>query len=264
MIIDSHLHLSITSGEKDFTEVKDKLLKEMDENEIDKAIVIPDNLHNSLCSDLDTTEKLIKDNQRFLMVATLKIDEINRDNLEKVEHLFAEKKAIGFKIFPGHDPVYPTDEEWLPVINLCVGYNFPLIIHTGINVGNKEVAKYNDPKYIVQLAKENPRLKIIICHYFWPKLEYCFETVKNFTNIYFDTSALADEDVIKECGGIEKIKEILEKTMKNRQDSLIFGTDWPIGNIKKHKDLIESLNVSQNQKEMIFSDNAISVFGIKK
>lgn len=260
MIIDSHLHLSITAGEKNFAEAKDRLVAEMKKNKIGEAIIIPDNLHNGLCADLGTIEKLVKNDKRFLMVATLKAEEVNKKNIGKIEQLFENKKAIGFKIFPGHDPVYPTDERWLPIINLCIKYKFPLMIHTGINIGKKNVAKYNDPKYIAEIARENPKLKIIVCHYFWPELEYCLNTLKNFGNVYFDTSALAIKEVIEASGGIEKIQEVLTQTIKNRGDSLIFGTDWPIGNIKKHKELINSLDLNGKTKQKIFSENAKKLF----
>jgi predicted TIM-barrel fold metal-dependent hydrolase len=47
-----------------------------------------------------------------------------------------------------------------------------VIIHTGINSGDFNCAKYNDPKYVVEVARKYPKLKIIIAHYFWPKKSY--------------------------------------------------------------------------------------------
>jgi hypothetical protein len=263
MIIDAHLHLSIMQKEKNFEEVKKRLLLDMNKNKISKAIVIPDNLHGTSCADLDVLENILGKNKKFLIIATLRVDEINSKNLKKIEVIFKSHKAVGFKIFPGHDPIYPTDKRWLPVIKLCKKYDVPFIIHTGINLNDKNVAKYNDPKYISELAKNNKTLKIVVCHYFWPKINYCFDQLKKFTNVYFDTSALAHEEVIKECGGIKNIQRILEKTMENRKNSLIFGTDWPIVSFEKSIGLINSLNLSQNQKEKIFSENANAVFSIK-
>ena len=151
----------------------------------------------------------------------------------------------GFKIFPGHDPVYPTDRRWLPVYQLCIKYNLPLIIHTGINTNNRKCAVYNDPKHIVKVARTHPELKIIIAHYFWPELDYCFSITNDFHSIYFDISGLADPEVVDASGGIERVKAILVKTIRRRVDSLIFGTDWPMCDVKKHIDLIDSLNLTQ-------------------
>lgn len=261
MIIDSHVHISIIAkGDNSFELVKQNLLREMKINKVARAIVIPDNVPNPKCANLEAVIKLTKNEPKLAMVATLKAGQTNDGNLKKLEKLFLKKLALGFKIFPGHDPVYPTDKRWRPIFKLCQNYNLPLIIHTGINSGNRSVAKYNDPKHIVKVAKDFKNLKIIIAHYFWPELDYCFKTTTGFDNIYFDTSALADPEIIKESGGIKKIRQILVKTVERRPNSVLFGTDWPIGNIKKHINLINSLAISDKDKKNIFYQNSTLLF----
>jgi len=138
----------------------------------------------------------------------------------------------------------------------------PLIIHTGINSGNKKIAKYNDPKHIIKIAKSFPKLNIIIAHYFWPRLDYCLKITEGFDNIFFDTSAMADPEVVKESGGIKKVRQILTKTINRRSNSVLFGTDWPICKIKKHIDLINSLPISDKDKKNIFYKNSINLFNL--
>lgn len=262
MIIDSHVHISVSDDKKTFLQKRADLLLNMKKNKIGRAIVISDNIHNSSCADLDTVIELTRKLPELLMVGTLQISEINKSNLKKIEKLLSKKIIRGFKIFPGHDPVYPTDKKWFPIYELCQKYDFPLIIHTGINARDEECAKYNDPKYIVKVAKLYPNLKIIIAHYFWPKLDYCFTVTEKIDNIYFDTSGLADEEVVAASGGIEKIKEILIKTIRRRQDSVIFGSDWPMCDAKAHIDLIDSLFVTKKEKEAVFAKNAIKIFNL--
>ncbi|OGY44611.1 MAG: hypothetical protein A3J62_00855 [Candidatus Buchananbacteria bacterium RIFCSPHIGHO2_02_FULL_38_8] len=264
MIIDSHIHISKTSKVGSFDLVKTKLLKEMGLNGITKALVIPDNVPNPQCADLEAVIKLIKNEPKLSMVATLKIEQINKESLKKIEGLFLKKQALGFKIFPGHDPVYPTDKKWLPIFGLCLKYGLPLIIHTGINSNNKSVAKYNDPKHIIKVAKNFKNLNIIIAHYFWPRLDYCFKMTEGFKNIYFDTSALADPEVVSKSDGIKKIREILTKTIKRRVNSVLFGTDWPMCQIKPHIKLINSLPLNQMEKDNIFYRNFLSIFKLKR
>jgi len=102
-------------------------------------------------------------------------------------------------------------------------------------------------------------LKIVISHYFWPKVEYCHTVTKPFENIYFDTSALADEEVTRETG-LEKIKEVLTLTADERPNNVLFGTDYAICSIAKHIDLINSLDIGGARKERIFCRNAIELF----
>jgi len=260
MIIDSHVHVSRLKKWGNFLQAKDSLLVSMKRNKIDYSIVIPDNLHSSTCADLETVTNLIRNQPKMYMVGTLKITEINKTNLEKIARLSNKKIIRGFKIFPGHDPIYPTDKRWRPVYKICQKYNFPLIIHTGINTGNKKIAKYNDPKHIVKIAKLYPKLKIVIAHYFWPKLDYCFSITNNIDNIYFDTSGLADPEVVSASGGIKKIREILTKTIKRKNNSVLFGSDWPMCDVKKHIDLINSLPITKKEKEAVFSKNSFELF----
>jgi predicted TIM-barrel fold metal-dependent hydrolase len=261
MIIDSHVHISYLKDKKEFFDIKKDLFLNMKKNGIECSIVIPDNVHGTSCADLENVLRLVKNEKKLYAIGTLKIEEINAGNITKIEKLFQQKLIKGFKIFPGHDPIYPTDKRLYPIYDLCVKYNYPLIIHTGINSSNDiSCAKYNDPKYIVQIAKKYRELKIIIAHYFWPEFDYCFNLTNGFKNIYFDTSALADPEVTEMSGGIEKIKQVLYKTIKRSTDSVIFGTDWPMCDPKRHIDLINSLKINREEKEKIFCGNSLRVF----
>lgn len=263
MIIDSHTHISLMTKRESFELAKQKLLQEMQDNRISKAFVIPDNVPNSQCADLENVIILIKNEPQLFLIAAYQAKQLKGDKIKRLKELFATRQAYGFKIFPGHDLVYPTDKRWLPALKLCQKYNLPFIIHTGINSGNRLAAKYNDPKHIIKLAENYKNLKIIIAHYFWPKLDYCFKMTQGFDNIYFDTSGLADSEVVEMSGGIKKIKEILTKTIKRRKESVLFGTDWPMGKIKPHLNLINSLKISRDEKNNILYKNAVRVFGIK-
>jgi len=262
MIIDSHLHLSITGDkEKSFNDVKENLIFDMEENGVSHCIVIPDNISGTNCADMAEVQKAIAGDERFFMMATLKIGEIE-NKISEMENLFKRRSVVGFKTFPGHDPIYPTDKRWLPIYDLCEKCNIPLVIHTGINSNDEKASGYNDPKYIIQIAQKYENLKIVIAHYFWPKLDYCYETTNGFDNIYFDTSALADQEVIEKSGGIDKIKEILVKTVKRNPKSVLSATDWPMAKISDHIALIKSLPISDMEKDNIFYKNAINLYSL--
>jgi uncharacterized protein len=128
---------------------------------------------------------------------------------------------------------------------------------------DNKCSKYNDPKYLVQISKRYPRLKIGIAHFYWPKLDYCYEVTKNNPNIYFDISSMADKEVIKKSGGIEKVVSILKKTVNNRSDKVVFGTDWPMCKIKDHIDIIESLKLKSDIRKKIFYKNSINLYRLQ-
>jgi predicted TIM-barrel fold metal-dependent hydrolase len=262
MIIDAHIHLPVVKKGFNFEKAKNKLLSDMKKNKVDYAIIIPDNIHGSAIGDLDVSLKLIKNERRLFLLGTIDIRKEGKEWIKKLDLLFKKRKIKGIKIFPGHDPIYPTDKRLIPVYKLCIKYDYPIVIHTGWNSNHSEAAKYNNPKYIIKIAKKFPKLKIIIAHYFWPEVEYCYKITRGFKNIYFDTSGLADDEVIKETG-LDKIKKVLEQSIRDNSESVLFGTDYAMCDIKKHIKLINSLKISKEDREKVFWKNAHKLFKLK-
>lgn len=143
---------------------------------------------------------------------------------------------------------------------LCQKLDVPVLFHTGENSGDSECAKWNDPKFIVEVAKKYLKLKVIITHYYWLKLDYCYEITKDVSNIYFELAALADDEVVEKSGGIEKMREVPMKTISDRPDNVIFGTDWPMCKIENHIELVKSLGLDNEAQDKIFWRNAAKVY----
>ncbi|MDO8571040.1 MAG: amidohydrolase family protein [Candidatus Daviesbacteria bacterium] len=262
MIIDSHVHLSIYEKQAiSLQDALDELLEEMRRNNVSYAIIIPDNIENDAkIADLDSAISLIKGKNNLFLLGSPQIIQRGSSEANRYKKLFIQGTIKGIKFFPGHDPYYPTDERCLSYFEMCQNLGIPVIFHTGENSNNPELSKYNDPKYIVEVAKKYPNLKVVITHYYWPRIEYCYEVTKNILNIYFELAGTADDEVLEKSGGIEKMREVLLKTVKDRPDQVIFGTDYPMCSIKKHIELVRSLNLSEDIKEKVFSGNAINLY----
>jgi predicted TIM-barrel fold metal-dependent hydrolase len=259
MIIDCHQHLPELKEGRTLTDSKEQLLQELKKSKADYAILIPDNTPVSKIGSLDEVLSLAEDDRRLFVMGTIDVQKDKEFHIRKLNNLFQSRRIVAVKIFPGHDTIYPTDKRLLPVYRLCIKYDLPIVIHTGASSKNPKAARYNDPKHIVKIAKKFQTLKIVIAHYFYPKVEYCYELTKPYKNIYFDTSGLADEEVIEETG-LDKIKRILTLTAKERPDNVVFGTDYAMCDIRKHIALIESLAIQRELKERIFSRNSIKLF----
>jgi predicted TIM-barrel fold metal-dependent hydrolase len=262
MKIDSHVHISIfENNAQNLEEAYVLLLKDMENNKVDFAIIIPDNIENlPNVADLDKAISLIKGNKKLFLLGSPQIIQRGSSEVAKYKELIKEGVVKGIKFFPGHDPYYPTDERCRPYYELCQNLDIPVLFHTGKNPGDDKCAEWNDPKYIVEVAKNYPDLKIIIAHYFWPKMDYCYEITKKVSNIYFDIAAMADDEVVEKSGGIEKIRSILKKTIEDGEDKIIFGTDWPICKIESHIDLIKSLGFGKDIEDKIFYKNAVKLY----
>lgn len=262
MIIDSHLHLTKNDSEENFNNAKKQLSANLVDNNISSAFIIADNLIGSNCADTKTLIKEFEDSKNIFTIGSPNILNPKDNEIDYLDKLLKNKSVIGLKLFPGHDPIYPTDSRCSDTYRLCLKYDVPVIIHTGINSGDTECAKYNDPQRIIEVAKKYPNLIIVIAHYFWPKMQYCYDITKPFKNIYFDTSAMADDEVVELSGGIDKVLHILENTIADKPENVIFGTDYPMCSTKKHIDMIDSLRISSALKEMVFCSNARKIFKV--
>lgn len=263
MIIDSHVHISLYEGNaKSLEDSFGLFLKEMKKNGVSGAIIIPDNIENSLSIvDFKKAVELIGDRKNLFLLGSPQIIQKGSSELKKYEELLKTRKILGLKFFPGHDPYFPTDERCLPYYEVCEKIGAPVIFHTGENSGDDSCIKWNDPIYIAEIARKYPKLKIVITHYYWPKMDYCYEITKNLPNIYFEIAAMADSEVVEKSGGIDKVKKILFKTILDRPDKVIFGTDWPMCKIEDHIKLIQSLHLDKTTESKVFYKNSEKLYG---
>ena len=261
MIIDAHIHLPQVSNERTYEQAKAITLADLEKESTDYAIVIPDNTPDSPIGDVDTCLDLVENEPKLFLLGTMDIEHQGKEWIAKLKNLIIQRKIVGMKIFPGHDPIYPTDHRLSPLYVLCQTHDIPMVIHTGWNVGHPEAAEYNDPKYIVQIARKYPDLKIVIAHYFWPEVTYCYEVTRSQANIYFDTSGLADEYVIEKTGA-SAIQSVLINTINESSHKVIFGTDYAMCNRRQHIELINGLPISKMAKEDVFWRNAVRLFNL--
>ena len=259
MIIDTHIHLPAVSEQRTYEQAKRITLQDLDRHGVDYAILIPDNYPGSPIGDVETCLRLVEGEPRLFLLGTIDVERQGREWLHTLETLLARRAIVGMKIFPGHDPIYPTDGRLYPVYELCQAYHAPMVVHTGWNSGHPEVAAYNDPRYIVEIARAYPALSLVIAHYFWPEVEYCYELTHDVPNIYYDTSGLADDEVV-EATGLDKIKTVLIDTLRDGPHRVVFGTDYAMCDRLEHIELIRSLPISEPVREQVFWRNAAHLF----
>jgi hypothetical protein len=229
---------------------------------ISYSIVIPDNVPNPKCADLNTLPELVRDKDHLFTMGTINIFHDRDEQIQKLEASLANKEICAIKLFPGHDPFYPIDERCSSIYELCVRFDVPVVIHTGINSDDIECAKYNDPKYAVELCEKYPRLKIVLAHFYWPKMQYCFDITKDQPNIYYDISAMGDPEVVKASGGWEAVVQVLKKVVLAKPANVLFGSDWPMCPVDKHIQLIKDLNLGFEAEEKIFALNAVALYSL--
>lgn len=126
MIIDSHLHLPKRAEGKTLADSKQELLRVLEECRVDYGIVIPDNVPSSEIGSLDEVLSLVENEKHLFVMGTINIRKDKESHIQKLDRLFRTERIVAVKIFPGWEPIFPSDRRLTPVYELCVKHDLPI------------------------------------------------------------------------------------------------------------------------------------------
>jgi uncharacterized protein len=261
-IIDSHVHLSMFGHEGlSFVQIRDSLISNMEKHGIRFSYIMPDSEVGNGVSVLDETLLIVKDHPQLKVLGTAHIPSLNNQLVSKLDALAAAGNVIGIKLYPGFELFYPDDIKCHALYKICLNHDIPVLFHSGETMDEAYREDYNSPKEIKKVATRFPGLKMIVAHFSQPHLEECKKLILEIPDVYADISGLAHPSVEKACGKKEIIS-ILEAIAKQQPGKILYATDWPICDTEKHIKLVESLDIPDSSKAMIFSGNSIRLFKV--
>ncbi len=163
-----------------------------------------------------------------------------------VEHII-ELGLHGVKLHPDIQAFKLDDYRCLKIYEMCEKKGLPILIHTGDSRYD-----YSNPNRLMPILDIYENLTIIGAHFggwsIWDEASQLLWDKKNF---YVDCSssffALSDE----------KIVEIIHRYGADR---VLFGSDYPMWNPLDEIKRLNSLDLTQSEKEKIFALNAEKLF----
>jgi uncharacterized protein len=257
MIIDSHTHLGETNGKKYTAE---DLIAAMGLAGVDRALVI--------AGKDDPTDEIIRQCEPYDQLGV--IGWVDYKNLEQqipnlVEYL-DNGKIKGLKFYTGYERYYPNDSKLFPLYKICEERNKPVIFHTGVlEVGYKGLLKQAHPIEIDEVATLHPNLKIVMAHFGNPWIMDAAAVVAKNPNVYVDLSgyfmeyqSITPEATQEFVSDLKRFKSFVGNFKK-----CLFGTDWPIYDLKEYKEAVEQLPLTEEEKELVFWGNAKQIFSLE-
>ena len=222
---------------------KEDLIKSMDENGIDRSIVIahppliPNEFILSECNN----------NDRLLPVVN--IPNTVKDP-KKALRDYVDQGAVALKIHAAADGKQNEDNHYRLLLEQANDLKLPVIIHTGcIHIQ----PAYKNPdmghaKHFEPWFKEYPNVTFVLAHmnYHYPEtaIEYC----ETYPNVYCDCSW--------------QPAEIIDEALKRIPKKIMFGTDWPLigSNQTTMVKRTESLLIDEAVKEQFYKQTAQKIF----
>jgi uncharacterized protein len=243
-IIDGHIHIGKWSNIFfNYETTVEQAIEVMKTSGIESAVCLP--------ADATPNSELFKsineqNEYKFYFAAWINPEDKELDN-------FLERNMNGISLFKFHPSVQKrkiTDDTYKKYIELAIENNKPIVVHCG---RWQEIASY---KFPLELSKKYPELKMILAHLGGDQpglyLE-CAKEVKNLNskNIYLGTESIREfyfiNQVVKTVGA----------------DKIIFGSDYNLGLPKMYIPIIDSLDITNSEKELIFSGNLLRLLNNK-
>ena len=257
MIIDSHVHIKIESGDTEGSEKAiGELLECMERIGIDGVCIAPivyndggDGYYpdkNSILFSADFMTEMVKRHKnRFYPLVWI------NGNLDTQFLMDMTKKYIlnglirGIKI---ENEINATDEKLEPFANFLEKNKVPMLFHSFYS---NEGRRYYDsvPSDIACLAQKHPELKIVMAH-----LNGCgfrgIQDIKRLPNVCIDTAGSGAEDGYLEYA----LKEL-------GPDRILYGSDYPGRDFAVQLARIDSVALAPETRRKLLGENAVRIFG---
>lgn len=187
-----------------------------------------------------------------------------RQAADQVERHLKRDSCAGIKLYPGYSPFYVYDRIYEPFYELAKLYKKPVAIHTGETAGSGALLRYGHPLTVDEAAASHPDVQFVMCHFGNPWLNDAAAVMSKNGNVAADLSGILEGafdtgNLFREQSGyMEALRTWLQYI--NYRD-VMFGTDWPLVNLKNYIEFIMAL-VPEKYYKSIFRENACRIYGL--
>ena len=155
----------------------------------------------------------------------------------------------GVKIHPDIQAFKIDDYRFLKIYELCEEEGLPILMHTGDSRYD-----YSNPNRLLPVMKIFTGLTVIGAHFGgWSLWETAVEELAGLPNLYVDCSSSFPY----------MSKEAATKVMRQYGiDRVLFGTDYPMWSPVKELETFLTLDLTDEERRLILSENAKKLFSI--
>ncbi|MBQ7335890.1 MAG: amidohydrolase [Clostridia bacterium] len=192
-------------------------------------------------------ESVVQANGLLTGLGTVHPDSADQDG--DVHHIM-ELGLHGVKIHPDIQQCAIDDPRFMRVYELCEENGLPILMHTG-----DYRYDFSNPNHLLPVLKRFPKLTIVGAHFGgWSVWEDAARELAGIPNLYVDCSSTFP--FLKD---VEKVQTLVERFGADR---VLFGTDYPMWALEPELKNFWQLRLSDRERRMILSENAIKIFSI--
>jgi predicted TIM-barrel fold metal-dependent hydrolase len=264
-LIDCHVHLNnYHEAERRPTEehVRD-LFTKMEEVGVDHAVVISSYKVSLDRPSVEELHELLAMDQRTTLVEGLRWRGDQRTDLFGLEERIRDGLVKGIKLYPGYDLYAINDPSLETVFRIAAKHDVPVMIHTGDTYSKTAKVRMAHPLLVDDVAVDYPDVRFVMCHLGNPWFQDAAEVLYKNDNVYADISGLTlgDFDYDFERYVAMRLKDMITY-MGDPGKQLMYGSDWPLVNMKPYVRLLGELDFTEEQLENVAWRTAAGLFKI--
>ena len=172
---------------------------------------------------------------------------------EETLDMIKEFSLKGFKLHAYYQDFKINDPKLDDMYAALEEAGLPVIFHAGYEIKGEFENCGSRPQEFIELKKRFKKLNIVLAHLGGNLMHDLVEKELTRLDVYFDTAYIA------EYISSEQFKRIVNK---HGAEKVLFASDSPWGDMKKHIDLVNDSGLNSAQKDMIFSKNAGYLYNI--
>lgn len=172
-----------------------------------------------------------------------------KEELERIKALGLK----GVKLHPDYQEFYINEERMFPIYEKIASLGLITVFHGGIDAGLYPDKHFSHPKHLKEALPHFKGAPVVMAHMGGWRMWDQVEEYLVGEDVYFDTS-MGNEYMEKE--------QFLRIVQNHGADKILFATDSPWSNLDIAIDYINNLPVSQEDKDKIFSGNALKLLGL--
>jgi predicted TIM-barrel fold metal-dependent hydrolase len=221
--------------------------------EIDKKVVARMERRNRW------TCELARENPKLSALIGVDILQAPEEMVEELGNKVTPLGAKGLKLHPIANECYPWDKRFWPVYTKAQELGTPILFHAGASELPGYSSEYEGVLHFESVAQSFPDLTIVLAHLGKGYYEDSVGLAARCPNIVFDTSTCFTEQGASEEEVTGKIYDIIRKIGPHR---VMFGSDWPWFDPLHDIEVIKSMELTDEEKTMIFGLNAERIYGL--
>jgi len=226
------------------------LLNALDKNNVDKAVVLPIATKPTQHEVVNSWAKQIESDR---IIPFGSVHPFGDDALEYLEKI-KESGLKGIKLHPDYQGFEFDDKRVYPVYEKCAQLGLIVIIHAGFDPVSPQKI-HATPKMIANVLSDIQNLTLVAGHLGgMQQWDGVYDILAgNFENLYLDTAFV--HQFIK--------NELFEKIIKkNGAQKILLASDMPWENTKDEIDAVAKMNLSDEEKSLIYYKNAKRILNI--